>query len=164
MSLSPSPAGRLLVPLRAVPKPLQAIQWLVQEWALVGLLAGILVLALTGAQGTWCLADLLPVTHQTTISPRVMMLRAGVSLTMSPSAENYPAVVAHRGSPFWDHLWLDASDLNDDPSSMVGLLARNPVFSPLLSVWRMNGATHAFSWLSRYIVRPQLLTRLSPLR
>jgi hypothetical protein len=163
--LSPASAGRILVPPRAVPKTTQAIQWLVQELALVGLLAGILLLALPGTLGAWPPADLpIPVTYQTTDSPRVMMLGAGVSLAMSPSEENHLAVITHRRSLFRDNLRLDDGDLDDDPSPMVVLPPGNRVFPPSLTVMRMNDGTDAFSWPFRYLVRPQLLTRLSPLR
>jgi hypothetical protein len=92
-----------------------------------------------------------------------MMLGAGVSLAMSPSEENHLAVITHRRSLFQDNLRLDDGDLDDDPSSIVVLPSGNLVFPPPLTVIRMNNGTHAFSWPFRYLVRPQLLTRLSPL-
>lgn len=163
--LSPSPVERILAPPRGTLKISQAIQWLVQKWGLVGLLAGTLLLALPGTLGAWSPADLpVSVRHQTTDSPRVMMLGAGVSLAMSPSEENHLALITHRRSLFQDNLRLDDGDLDDDPSSIVVLPSVNRVFPPSLTIMRMNNGTRAFSWPSRYLVRPQLLTRLSPLR
>ena len=162
--LSPSPVGRILTPPRRALKISQAIQWLIQKLGLVGVLAGSLLLALPGTLGAWSPADLLvPVRHQTTDSPRVMMLGAGVSLAMSPSVENHLDVITHRRSLFQDNLQLDDSDLDDDPSSLLVLPSGNLVFPPPLTVIRINSGTHAFSWPFRYLVRPQLLTRLSPL-
>jgi hypothetical protein len=85
-----------------------------------------------------------------------------VILAIHPFGEDHPAVAADRGSPPWDNLGLDANDVDledDDPSAMVGQPQGIRVFPLSPTAMGMGDARHAFSSRSRFLARPQLLTR-----
>jgi hypothetical protein len=160
--LLPSPVGRTLGPPRAEPKTARAIRWLVQPVMLVGFLVGILGLAQQGALIAWPPPDVLRTAAcQATISPRVMVFCSGVPPILSHLGKSLGAPVACHMPPPRENLRLCDSDLEDnDPPSIALLIAGGLGLPPPATVMHAPDMEHASPCPTRYLVRPQLLTRL----
>ena len=65
--------------------------------------------------------------------------------------------------PLWESLVLDDSCLDDDPSSSMMLTVGDFCLQPAM-VMGTVAFIHTCLPLTRYLIRPQLLTRLLPLR
>jgi hypothetical protein len=130
--------------------------------ALVGLVVGILVLVLQGAPIVRTLPDAPSrVACAATRLPLIMTLKSGSPLALSRTGECPAAVVAwHMPLPS-ESLALGDDDLdNDSPLSLTMLIAGD-LSLPLVPALRgINGLQYAYLWLSPYLIRPQLLTRL----
>jgi hypothetical protein len=96
------------------------------------------------------------------MSPQLSIgLGSGVGPVLS-RAETQPLItMASLVSPSDASVRTDDCDAGDDDPSAKPILTITPHVIPPLPLCRgFNAATHANPWLSRYVVRPQLLTRL----
>jgi hypothetical protein len=134
----------------------------VRVLAQVGLLVGILILALQGA----------PVVASPPDAPSTVVCaatRLPLLMTLGPDSpsilhgmEARPvAVVAGPISPPSDRLALGDDDLDDDDHSspLAMLTAEAPSLTPAAVVRGVNDSPCACLWPFRYLMRPQLLTR-----
>jgi hypothetical protein len=132
--------------------------------ALVELLVGPLVLTLQGAPVAWsppkgpslvaCAAASLPC---------ALDRGSEACPSLNCPEESDPAIMARRGPPPHDNLTPEDGDLDDDDSLSIVVLTRGDLPLSLIPIFLgINGPKHAFPWASRYLVRPQRLTRLSP--
>jgi hypothetical protein len=162
--LFPSTAGRTIaLRLFEAETPHGALRVL----ALVGFLVGTLVLAMQGILVTSPPPDVArTVARATTSQPLAIAFRSGVSPVspiLSHPGENHAAVLARRVSSARDRLALDVEDLDDDdddPSSMRVLTSGERNLPPVPVVMSVTDVTYACQRPSRYLARPQLLTRL----
>ena len=159
--LSPSTAGRTIAwRLFAPGTPHGALRVL----ALVGFLVGTLVLAMQGILVTSPSPDVArTVARATTSQPVAITFRSGVSPILNHPGENHAAVSARRVASARDSLALDVEDLDDeddDPSPVMVLTSRKLNLPPVPVVMSVTRVTYARRRPSRYLARPQLLTRL----
>jgi hypothetical protein len=159
--LSPSTAGRTIAWRLFEPAtPHGALKVL----ALVGFLVGTLVLAMQGILVTSPPPDVARTVARATMNqPLAIAFRSGVSPIVSHPGENHAAVVARRVSPARDSLALDVEDLDDeddDPWSGMVLTLGERNLPPVPVVMSVPSVTYACRRPSRYLARPQLLTRL----
>lgn len=129
---------------------------------LVGLAVGILPLGLQSL----VVSQLSPGVPSTVVraaihAPQVVAFGFGASPILSPPEARQAAVVMRQEVPPDDSLAPADSDLqDDDPSSQAVLTAGDLVRPPPPSIRGTTGVTPASLWPFRYLVRPQLLTRL----
>jgi hypothetical protein len=132
--------------------------------ALVGFLVGTLVLAMQGILVTSPSPVVARrVARATTSQPVAITFRSGVSPILNHPGENHAAVSARRVSSARDSLALDVEDLDDeddDPSPVMVLTSRKLNLPPVPVVMSVTSVTYARRRPSRYLARPQLLTRL----
>jgi hypothetical protein len=162
------PRGRLVVRRLAVAalgcgRPYRGMR----AWpgrVLAGLIVGLLVLALPGARGARPSSDVPSVVESPVMPPPAILACGwGESAVLSPP-EARQAATGPQVPPPQDRLVRDDVDgANDDASSPPGPMRGGcslPCPSPRGGV---TGMTAAVPWPVSYLVRPQRLTRPSPL-
>lgn len=144
--------------LRTLPFDIPPTQQLARTG--VGLLVGILVLALHGAAVAWVASERpRMIIYDPGSAPWAMRLMTGM-FPVPNGAWEPPAVASTDYSVFPRHMPpLDVSDSADDPVAVALRPAALLGLSPATSKG-MTGATHSRFWPSRFLARPQLLTRL----
>jgi hypothetical protein len=147
--------------LRTLPFDIPSMQRLARTW--VGLLVSILVLALHGAAVAWPASERPRMLMDDPGSaPRGIRLMTGMFPVLSDAGEP-PVVVPTDHGLFPRHMLpLDVSDSDADPVAFAMRPAAALGLSPATSQG-MTGVTHSRFWPSRFLARPQLLTRLSAL-
>jgi hypothetical protein len=146
--------GLCTLPFHAPPTPRRALAW-------VGFLVGICVLALQGAAVTWISSERPRLIAQDPGSaPGIMRLVIGLCPALHGSGES-PEVVSV------DHGWLpchrlarDVCEADDDDPVTPALRTATVLGWPPASREGIPGGTHRHAWPSRFLARPQLLTRL----
>ena len=126
-------------------------------------LALVLVLALHGTAVAW-LASERPriIMDEPGSAPWVMRLMTGMFPIPNGAGEHPVVASADHGLVPRHILPLDVSDLAADPVAFAMRMAAVLGLSPATSKG-MSGVTHSRFWPSRFLARPQLLTRLSAL-
>jgi hypothetical protein len=121
--------------------------------ALVGFLLSVLVLSLQDVASL--------VAGEAMGSRRLTTLGAEFPLVLSRAEEHPLTIAAHLGSQTIEQFMRDGSDVDNDDSSAIPLLIRRIDFlAPAPVGIDLNGYTHACVRPARYLVRPQLLSRL----
>jgi hypothetical protein len=148
--------GLRTLPFNILPKQRRALAWL-------GLLVGILVLALHGAAVSW-LASERPrmLMDDPGSAPWGMRLMTGTFPVLSGAGEPPVVVSTDHGLFPGRILPMDVSDSDADPVAFAIRPAAVLGLSPATSKG-IAGVTHRHAWPSRFLTRPQLLTRLSAL-
>jgi hypothetical protein len=133
----------------------------VRVLALVGLLVGLLMLALQSAPVVASPPDApSTVVCAATRLPLLMTLGPDYLSILHGMGARPVAVVAGPISPPSDRLALGDDDLDDDHSSPLAMLtAEAPSLTPAAVVRGVNDSPCACLWPFRYLMRPQLLTR-----
>jgi hypothetical protein len=133
----------------------------VRGLAQVGLLVGILMLALQGAPVVAPLPDAPGTVARTaTRLPLIMTLGPDSPSILHGMGACPVAVAAGPISPLSDRLAMGDDDLDDDHSSPLAMLtAEASSLTPAAVVRGVNDSPYACLWPFRYLTRPQLLTR-----
>jgi len=123
------------------------------------LLAGLVLLSAWSSPPSAAVPSM---TVRTAMSPSWVMAGEGEAFPVLSFPEVRPAVVGtSQGFPPDDSLEMDNCNLDDDdPLWLAGLATANLVQLPPPLCNGIVSATQAFPQLPRYLVRPQLLTRL----
>jgi hypothetical protein len=91
---------------------------------------------------------------------RVVALGSGASPVLSRSEEHPLTAAAHLALSPDESFTTDVPDMDDDGSSDMPLVVLKAHVLPPTAVCRgFNDSTHACLWPTRYLERPQLLTR-----
>jgi hypothetical protein len=128
----------------------------------VALLIGILVVTLEGLPLAWPGPDRPhTIAPDAASPPRVMPLVTDASPVFGRRGASHAAVCVCRVISPRDHLALADCDLDDDDTSALAMQTAGALRPPRPgNMTGPTGVTHTRRWRSRYLVRPQLLTRL----
>ena len=164
MSYQPSmfsavmPALRASHGLRTLPFDIPLQQRLARTW--MGLLVVILVLALHGAAVAWPASERPRMLMDDPGSaPQGMRLMTGMFPVLCGAGEPPVVVSTDHGLFPGRMLPMDVSDSDADPAAFAIRPAAALGLSPATSKG-IAGVTHNRFWPSRFLARPQLLTRL----
>jgi hypothetical protein len=119
--------------------------------ALLGLLVGVCLIVLPSAVSSRRPPDL----PRTVVDAAMRLLRVPTPHVACPAMGAVPQASRPRDGLVWEDSNLD----DDDPWGRVALTAEGLVL-PSTPFRRSTGLTDAYPWPSRYLARPQLLTRL----
>jgi hypothetical protein len=98
--------------------------------------------------------------HQVMVPRLAMVFMSNVSPILNPRGKTLETVVAPYRSPPHDSLRLDGTLEDDDPASIAVLTAGDLDLLPPAIATPAPNVQRACFWPTRYLVRPQLLTRL----